>query len=98
MTLPEGMYEFIREVASKFPINTVVLFGSRAKDTCWEYSDIDLAITGTFDSEEFFEFKEALDEFPDLFLFDVVDMNSSFVSAELLYEIAEDGVIIYEKI
>ena len=98
MTLPDGMQKFIQEAAKKFPIDAVILFGSRAKDTCWEYSDVDLAISGKLDADAYFDFKEELEKYPDLYLFDVVDMNSDFVDADLMNEIAKDGVMIYEKV
>mgnify|MGYP003309046354 CR=1 FL=1 len=98
MTLREDILTGIQQVASRFPIDKVILFGSRAKDTCWEYSDVDLAISGKLDADAYFDFKEELEKYPDLYLFDVVDMNSDFIDADLMNEIAKDGVMIYEKV
>ncbi len=98
MTLREDILTGIQQVASQFPIDKVILFGSRAKDTCWEYSDVDLAISGEFTSNDYFDFKEGIENLPGLLLFDVVDLNSKMVSPELLEEIEKDGVVIYEKV
>lgn len=98
MTLREDILTGIQQVASKLPIDKVILFGSRAKDTCWEYSDVDLAISGAFNSDDYFEFKEGIENLPGLLLFDVVDLNSHMLSPELLEEIEKDGVVIYEKV
>ena len=98
MNLRDDILTGIQQVASQFEIDKVILFGSRAKDTCWEYSDVDLAISGSFTSADYFDFKEAIEDLPGLLLFDVVDLNSRLISPELLEEIKKDGVVIYEKV
>lgn len=98
MTLREDVLLGIQRMASQFPIDKVILFGSRAKDTCWEFSDVDLAISGSFTTKHYFDFIEQLNELPGLLLFDVIDLNSDMVSRDLLDEIKRDGIVIYEKI
>lgn len=98
MTLREDVLDGISQTASQFPIEKVILFGSRAKDTCWEYSDVDLAISGTFTVTQYFDFVDKLKDLPGLLLFDVINLNSDMISGDLLAEIARDGILIYEKV
>ncbi len=87
----------IQELGKKFDMDQIVLFGSRARKTNWERSDIDLRIS-TFDSEVHLEFEDALNELDTLLMFDVVNRRSFQYSAELDKEIERDGVILYEKV
>lgn len=69
----------ISHLAEKYHANKIVLFGSRARRTHQEKSDIDLAVYGC---EEF----------------DIINMDDSHLSRELIREIDRDGVVIYEKV
>lgn len=86
--------EEIKNLAQKYQIETVILFGSRARGDWRETSDIDLAVYGgdvvrfSLDVEE---------ETTTLLTFDVVNLDGA-VQKELLDSIAEDGVMLYEKI
>lgn len=92
--LPESVKNEIADYAEKYGVEKVILFGSRARGTNGERSDIDLAVSGG----DFGEFRFAMDEQVNtLLMFDVVDLNSC-KSAELISEIERDGVILYEKI
>ena len=92
--IPPKVAEDISLYAEKFGVNKVILFGSRARGTNRERSDIDIAVTGG----NFGEFSYAMDEYARTLLnFDVVDLDRG-VSEELLSEIKKDGVVIYEKI
>lgn len=94
MNIPENVIKEIASHAEKCGIEKVILFGSRARGTNGERSDIDLAVTGG----NFGEFCFAMDEQVNtLLMFDVVDMNSC-KSAELISEIERDGVVLYEKV
>lgn len=94
MNIPENVIKEIADSAEKCGVEKVILFGSRARGTNGERSDIDLAVTGG----NFGEFCFAMDEQVNtLLMFDVVDMNSC-KSAELISEIERDGVVLYEKV
>lgn len=92
--ISENVKKEIESHAEKHGVEKVILFGSRARGTNGERSDIDLAVTGG----DFSEFCFALDEqINTLLMFDVVDLDSC-KSAELISEIERDGVVLYEKI
>ena len=84
----------IIELAQKRNITKVILFGSRARGDFKKKSDIDLAVLG----ENIAEFSFDVDELTDTLLkYDIVDLNSN-ISDELLKNIQNEGVVIYEKI
>ena len=84
----------IVELAKKYNLSRVILYGSRARGDNHERSDIDLAVEGG----DVINFKIALDEdVPTLLMFDVVDLADN-LSEKFLAEIERDGVILYEKI
>ena len=92
--IPPKAAEDISLYAEKYGVNKVILFGSRARGTNRERSDIDIAVTGG----NFKLFSYAMDEYARTLLnFDVVDLDGG-VSEELLSEIKKDGVVIYEKV
>ena len=84
----------IRDLAEKYGLERVVLFGSRARGDYKKTSDIDLAVTGgnitlfTLDVEE---------ETSTLLSFDVVNLDGS-VQEELRKSIEQEGRLLYEKI
>ena len=91
--LPEKIKNEIAEYAEKYGVTKVILFGSRARGTNRERSDIDIAVSGG----DFIEFSYAMDEeVRTLLMFDVVNLDTCR-SEELLSEIKRDGVVIYEK-
>ncbi len=84
----------ISDYAKRYGVEKVILFGSRARGTNSERSDIDLAVKGG----NVDEFRFAMDELVStLLMFDVVDLSGD-PSRELLSEIERDGVVIYEKV
>lgn len=88
--------EIIREVArqcGKSGATRAVLFGSRAKGTARERSDIDIAVWG---ADDFEELKEAMDEIPTLYTIDVVNMDTC-ENKLLLEDVKKYGQKIYEK-
>ncbi len=87
----------IQELGEKYGMEKIVLFGSRARKTNWERSDIDLRIS-TFDSELHLDFIDSLNELDTLLMFDVVNRRSFNYSSALNQEIERDGVILYEKV
>ena len=91
--LPERVLRDISSIARKHSVTKVILFGSRARGTNTERSDIDIAVyDGDFDSF-YWDIKENVHS---LLMFDVIEADSS-ISEELKKEIEKDGVTIYEK-
>lgn len=91
--IPQRVMRDILRFAESASIKRLVLFGSRARGTNTEHSDIDLAVYGG----DFDRFSEDIQERTwSLLAFDLVDMAGK-VSAELEKEIQRDGVTIYEK-
>lgn len=90
---PQVLQE-ICELAARYEVKQVILFGSRARGDHWAKSDIDLAIRGG-DGVRF-----ALDveeQTSTLLTFDIVDLDEAMVPA-LRDSIAREGVVLYEKV
>lgn len=84
----------ICEIAEKYKVEKVILFGSRARGDFHRTSDIDLAVKGG----DFINFSLDVDEETStLLMFDFVDLNRS-IQQELRENIEREGRIIYEKI
>lgn len=83
----QEILEEIRRISRQYGAREVILFGSRAKGTEIERSDIDIAVSG---AERFDELEEAIDEIPTLLSFDVVNMDTC-QNELLLKEIREYG-------
>lgn len=91
--LNDILLDFISQSARECNVARLVLFGSRAKGTFTEKSDIDLAIYGG----DINRFVAKLDEdAPTLLSFDFIELTSS-VSDELRDRIQEEGVVLYEQ-
>ena len=90
---PEVIEE-IRNLAQKYDIEKVILFGSRARGDFKERSDIDLAFRGGNSCHFIFDVDE---ETSTLLEFDVIDLDKP-VQKELLEAIRREGVLLYEKI
>ncbi len=88
--------EVIREIqalAERYGIESVVLFGSRARGDYRRTSDIDLAVQGG----DFAPFALDVDEFTDTLLkYDIVDMGRP-VNPELLESIQKEGLCFYKR-
>jgi predicted nucleotidyltransferase len=91
--LPERIVRDISTFAKKYDIGKVVLFGSRARGTNAERSDVDIAVSGGDFDGFYWETKENTHS---LLTFDIIDLNAN-VSDDLKREIEKDGVTIYEK-
>lgn len=92
--LPEHVEREIIKYAEIHGIQKVILFGSRARGTNRERSDVDIAVSGGNIRDFRFDLEE---EAQTLLMFDVVDLDHR-ISDELREEIERDGVVIYEKI
>ncbi len=94
MNLPEHVHKGIIELAQKYGIEKVILFGSRARGDNWERSDVDLAISGGNRTMFSLDVDE-IENVPTLLMFDVVDLDRE-CNEDLLASIRRDGVVLYE--
>ncbi|HIV90417.1 MAG TPA: nucleotidyltransferase domain-containing protein [Candidatus Eisenbergiella stercoravium] len=86
----------VREIsfyAKKYGIEKVVLFGSRARGTNTERSDIDIAVYGGDFDSFYWDIKEKVHS---LLMFDIIEADQK-VSEDLKQEIEREGIVIYEK-
>lgn len=84
----------IISMARRFGLKKLILFGSRARGTNRERSDIDLAACGG----DILNFAEAVDEQIDTLLsFDVINLDEG-VAQDFLAEIDRDGIVLYEEV
>ncbi|WP_317382500.1 nucleotidyltransferase domain-containing protein [Megasphaera stantonii] len=90
--LPERVLRDITALARKHGIGKIILFGSRARGTHTERSDIDIAVYGGDFDSFYWDIKERVHS---LLTFDIIDGNK--ITAELKNEIERDGVVLYEK-
>ena len=91
--LPPNVEREMIAFAKKHQINKIVLFGSRARRTNSERSDIDIAVYGGCFTDFYFDIKENINS---LLMFGIIDANEK-ISDELQREIKRDGIVIYEK-
>ena len=92
--IKENVITEIVELAQKYDLQKVILFGSRARGDFQRASDIDLAVSGgnvamfAVDVEE---------ETSTLLQFDVVNLDLD-LQEKLLESIKKEGMILYEKV
>ena len=91
--LPDRVLRDITHFAKMHSITKVILFGSRARGTNTERSDIDIAAYGGDFDSFYWDIKENVHS---LLMFDVIEADAG-ISGELEEEIRKDGVVIYEK-
>lgn len=91
--LPDRILREIVSFAKEHSITKIILFGSRARGTNTERSDIDIAVYGGDLMVFIWDVKEKTHS---LLMFDIVQADVS-ISDELKEEIEKDGVVIYEK-
>lgn len=91
--LPNRVFQDITVFAKKHDVEQVVLFGSRARETHTERSDVDIAVRGGDFDGFYWDIKENVDS---LLMFDVVNLDE-YISPELAEELSKEGVVIYEK-
>lgn len=90
----EEIIEKIVEICQKYSADQVILFGSRAKGTALDRSDIDIAVSGV---EDFGTMQEEAEMLPTLFKIDIVNLDICR-NKELLEDIKKYGKKIYEKV
>ena len=86
----------VSKLCRDFQADEVILYGSRAKGTARERSDIDIAVSGVA-SSDIFELEEALEDIPTLYTIDLVDLDTC-KNQLLLEDIKQYGREIYKKI
>lgn len=91
--IPDRVLKEISISAQEHDIRKVILFGSRARGTHTERSDIDIAVRGGDFDSFYWDIKENIHS---LLIFDIVDLDSG-TSEELKREIERDGLTIYEE-
>ena len=91
--IPERVLQEILQFARDAGVERLVLFGSRARGTHSERSDIDLAVYGGDFDAFYFRVQE---ETESLLEFDLIDMHRK-VSPSLLEDIERERIEIYEK-
>lgn len=91
--VPERVMRDIAVLSREYNIQKVILFGSRARGTHTDRSDIDIAVSGGNTAEFSLDIDEKVHT---LLMFDVVDLDVH-ISEELQREIERDGIVIYEK-
>lgn len=91
--IPQRVLRDILRFAQEASVDKLVLFGSRARGTNTELSDIDLAVFGG-DYDRFYD--DVQEKTWSLLSFELIDMDGR-ISSELEEEIQRDGVTIYEK-
>lgn len=92
--LDKRVEDDIVRIAKKSNVKKVILFGSRARGTNSERSDIDLAVSGGNALDFYYDVEEKAHT---LLMFDVVDLDKG-ISEALQAEIKKDGVVLYEEI
>ena len=88
--LPDRVFRELSCFAQKYGVAKIVLFGSRARGTHTERSDIDLAVYGGDFDGFYWDVKENIHS---LLMFDIVQADQA-ISGELNEELKKDGVII----
>lgn len=94
VNVSDKLLQQIVQFAKKCELSRVVLFGSRARGTNRERSDVDLAVTGKNVADFQFMLEDEADS---LLSFDVVDMGS-VVSQKLKQNIEREGVCLYAEV
>lgn len=92
----ESVYQQIGEIAKQNDVDRILLFGSRARGDNTKKSDIDLAVYGCADFGKLCD--QLNEELWSLLELDIIDMDSKYLSQELVDQINRDGVVIYEKV
>ena len=91
--LSDRILRELSSFAQKYSITKIILFGSRARGTNTERSDIDIAVYGGDFDGFYWEVKEKTHS---LLMFDIVQADAA-ISDELKQELEKDGITIYEK-
>lgn len=86
--------EEISDLARKYQVKKVILFGSRARGDFRRKSDIDLAVQGG----DFVRFMlDVNEETSTLLCFDIINLDEN-IQQELRQAIEKEGKVIYEEV
>lgn len=91
--IPDRVQKDIFAAAKRCGVQKIILFGSRARGTNRERSDIDLAVGGGDFDKFYWEMNEHAHT---LLSFDIVELDRG-ISDELKVELEREGIVIYEK-
>lgn len=86
MTADEVINKVV-QICKSFGAGEVILYGSRAKGTARERSDIDIAVSGVSDMDSL---TEQIEELPTLYTVDILNLDSC-MNKLLLEDIKEYG-------
>ena len=89
--LPEEVYNLIKKIINNNPKYNFKLFGSRAKGTYKNNSDIDLAVFENVNKEDEFKIRNELDKLDIIYKIDLVFVSEK-TKKELLESIILEGV------
>ncbi len=90
----EAIKPRIEGLAKKHRLSLVVLFGSQATKAIHPKSDIDIAVLGTADFDNY----KLIDDFQDLFKREDIEIvNMSEASPTIMYVLVRDGKLLYEN-
>ena len=70
---PDEVIKQVADICREHKAKQVILYGSRAKDTARERSDIDIAVSGV---ENFDELADRIDELPTLYSVDLLNIDT----------------------
>lgn len=94
--IEEEIYKEMLNIFDKIKeVKKVILFGSRAKNSYKETSDIDLAVELTKDDKKLLLIRN-LDEMRCALKFDVLNIKN-IKNEQLINDIKNEGIVIYEK-
>ena len=91
--IPAPIPEFLANLAQRYEVDRLVLFGSRARGDHRERSDIDLAVFG-ISAIEAGRLRLDLDELPTLLQFDLLCVGPN-TEPQILKSIQKEGVVLY---
>jgi predicted nucleotidyltransferase len=94
--IDEGLIQSIREIGRNYPIEQIVLFGSRARGDHKPVSDIDLAVLLLPESNCTGRLTSDLEDLNTLFKIDTIFINEN-IDPKLLENIKKEGVLLYER-
>ncbi len=87
----------IKKVAEKYRLKLVILYGSRARGTEKETSDIDIAVLGT-NPLDFDAVLSIMGELSAVFKSDAIDVKSlHFTDPFFRYQVTKDGVLLFGR-
>lgn len=69
----EAVLQRVKELCREHGASEIILYGSRAKGTALERSDIDIAVAGV---REFDDLEEKIEEIPTLYTVDLLDLDT----------------------